>query len=171
MKSKLIKKNPLWSWSVICLFLGSLAALAQSPGNPAESPAAMNAQPSLHLSDFHVHDPWILAHAPTKTYYLYTSNVRHVTGVDRPGTMVYRSQDLLNWEGPSVVFTLPDGTWADANHAAWAPEVHEYKNRFYLFTTLHNPEKVIAQPPEVWRINHMRGTVIAVSDSPEGPFT
>jgi beta-xylosidase len=83
--------------------------------------------------------------------------------------MVYHSKDLKNWEGPFVAFTLPEGTWA-ANMPAWAPEVHEYKGRFYLFTTLHNPEKVIAEPPAVWRKTHMRGTVIAVSDSPEGPF-
>ena len=66
---------------------------------------------------------------------------------------------------------VPEGTWASANQAAWAPEVHEYKGRFYLFTTLHNPGKIIATPPEVWRTNHMRGTVIASSESPEGPFT
>lgn len=31
--------------------------------------------------------------------------------------------------------------------------------------------KVITEGPKVWRTNHMRSTIIAVSDSPDGPFT
>ena len=34
-----------------------------------------------------------------------------------------------------------------------------------------NPARVIAAPPAVWRENIMRGTAIAVADSPAGPFT
>jgi beta-xylosidase len=84
---------------------------------------------------------------------------------------VYKSTDLRNWEAPSVVFTLPEGTWADPREAAWAPEVHAYRGKFYLFVTLHNSGKIIAAQPAVRRTNTMRGTTIAVSDSPEGPFT
>lgn len=124
----------------------------------------------LLLPDMPVHDPWIVADSATKTYYLYTSNDQRSTSVDRPGTMAYRSRDLKHWEGPLVVFRLPEGTWA-ANEAAWAPEVHAWRGRYYLFTTLHNPGKVLAEPPAVWHTNHMRGTVTAVSESPEGPFT
>jgi|SRR5579862_5219334 len=155
-----------------CVALNVFCVSAQPASGAGDSAPSTNAvHQNLHLPEIRLHDPWILAHAPSKTYYLYTSNNRRATGVDRPGTMVYRSKDLLNWEGPFVVFTLPEGTWASANQAAWAPEVHEYKGRFYLFTTLHNPGKIIATPPEVWRTNHMRGTVIASSESPEGPFT
>ena len=160
---------------IIFFTLNLLNATAQTSAALAEPATATNsASPilrhNLHLPEIRLHDPWILAHAPSKTYYLYTSNNGRVTGVNRPGTMAYRSKDLLNWEGPLVVFALPEGTWAD-NQSAWAPEVHEYQGKFYLLTTLHNPEKIIATPPEVWRTNHMRGTVIARSDSPEGPFT
>lgn len=157
----------------VCLVLSQQTLTAQSSAAPATPSANTSVAPmrqDLHLSEMPVHDPWILAYAPTKTYYLYTSNNARITGVSRPGTMVYRSKDLLNWEGPLIAFTLPEGTWA-ANEPAWAPEVHEYKGRFYLFTTLHNSGKIIASPPEVWRTNSMRGTVIAVSQSPEGPFT
>jgi len=84
--------------------------------------------------------------------------------------MTYKSKDLLNWDGPYIVFLVPDGVWANPMHGTWAPEVHEYKGRYYLFVTLHNNDKIIAEPPKVWRINHMRGTVIAVGDSPAGPF-
>src|SRR5215469_3204180 len=132
----------------ICIIIRCRDARAQTAGESAGSSSEMNASPGvihhgLHLPQIRVHDPWILAYAPTRTYYLYTSNFGRVTGVRRPGTMAYRSKDLLNWEGPLVVFALPDGTWA-ANQPAWAPEVHEYKNQFYLFTTLHNTNKIIA---------------------------
>jgi len=138
----------------------------------AQSAAAtpVPVQHGLVLPDMPVHDPWIVADAATKTYYLYTSNDERATGVNRPGTMAYRSHDLKHWEGPLVVFRLPEDTWA-ANEAAWAPEVHAWRGRYYLFTTLHNQSKVMAAPPAVWHTNSMRGTVTAVSDSPEGPFT
>src|SRR5207248_10787074 len=122
----------------------------------------------LRLPAMPLHDPWILAHAPTRTYYLYTSNVRRMTGQARAGTMVYKSADLSDWSGPYVVFTVPDGSWADPKMPAWAPEMHEYRGKFYLFTTLHNPATVIAEPPAAWRTTTMRGTAIAVADGPEG---
>src|SRR6185437_11946150 len=160
-------KNSLFAPVSIFLalsFFNVVSASGQTNG------PSLTVRQNLHLPEIRLHDPWILAYAPTKTYYLYTSNSGRVTGVNRPGTMVYRSKDLRNWEGPMVVFALPEGTWAGPQ-PAWAPEVHEYKGRFYLFTTLHNPERIIGTPPEVWRTNYMRGTVIASAASPEGPFT
>jgi beta-xylosidase len=88
----------------------------------------------------------------------------------RSGTVAYRSKDLKSWEGPFAVFAVPDGVWANPRHGAWAPEVHAYKGKYYLFTTLHNRDAIFAQPPEVWKVQHLRGTVIARSDSPLGPF-
>jgi len=145
------------------------AATEQGTQQDGEISTANAPRQHIRLADFPVRDPWIMAHRPSKTYYLYASNNGRQTGVNRPGTIVYKSRDLLVWEGPFIVFVLPEGTWA-GDQPAWAPEVHEYKVKFYLCTTLHNQAKVIAQPPEVWRTNFMRGTVIAASTSPEGPF-
>ena len=164
------KATKTFQVSLCCLLVYLALDHQEAAAQRANNSPVGTVRKNLRLPDFYVHDPWILAHAPTKTYYLYTSNNVRATGISRPGTIAYRSKDLLNWEGPLVVFTLPEGTWA-ANQPAWAPEVHEYKGRFYLFTTLHNPEKVIASPPAVWRTTHMRGTAIAASQSPEGPFT
>lgn len=124
----------------------------------------------LKLTDMPLHDPFILAYKPTHTYYLYTTNVPAMTGDRQSGTMVYKSRDLLHWDKPKVVFIVPKDSWADPDESPWAPEVHAWKGKFYLFTTLHNKNKIIAKPPKVWRTNIMRSTVIAVSDSPEGPF-
>ena len=65
------------------------------------------------LPEMPLHDPFILAYAPTKTYYLYTSNVPSLTQVKRVGTMVYASKDLKHWAAPKVVFTVPEGFWAE----------------------------------------------------------
>jgi len=158
------------------LFLGAttLAATFVPLHVPAQSsePSGEPAQvrQGLHLSELPVHDPFVVAHEPTGTYWLYTSASPRETGERRFGVMAYTSRDLVEWEGPHVVFEIPDGTWANPMHGAWAPEVHEYEGRFHLFVTLHNNDSIFAEPPEVWRPNHLRGSVVAVADAPGGPF-
>jgi beta-xylosidase len=122
----------------------------------------------MQLPQMPLHDPFILAYAPTKTYYLYTSNVPSLTQQKRVGTMVYTSKDLKHWTHPKVVFTVPENFWAE--QGGWAPEVHQYKGRFYLLTTLHNDKKPLPQPLPVGHDTYMRGTIIAVADSPDGPL-
>ena len=129
---------------------------------------AESGQPALRLQEMPLHDPWIIAHGESHTYYLYTKNEPKMTGEKGIGTMVYKSKDLLNWEAPKVVFLVPPSAFA--RQGAWAPEVHEYKGRYYLFTTLHNEKTTLAQPPAVPFPTHVRGTIVAVSDSPDGPF-
>ncbi len=82
---------------------------------------------TMLLPQMPLHDPFILAYAPTKTYYLYTSNVPSLTQVKRVGTMAYTSKDLKHWAAPKVVFTVPEGFWAE--QGGWAPEVHEYRGK------------------------------------------
>jgi beta-xylosidase len=156
-----------------CVCLLSTIRAFQTSAQPASQPATTQpivVRHGLHLPDFPVHDPWILADASTKTYYLYTSASPRATHSNRFGAMAYKSKDLATWDGPYVVFQIPDGIWANPMHGAWAPEVHFYKGKYYLFITLHNNDKIFAQPPEVYQINHARGTTIAVADSPDGPF-
>jgi beta-xylosidase len=150
------------------LLLATLPVLsaAPAPASPPSAEAAPAAAP-MRLPGMPLHDPFILPHAPSRTYYLYTSN-RPISGVEGVGTIVYKSKDLLNWEKPKVVFLVPETSFA--RQGGWAPEVHEYQGRYYLFTTLHNDDKPLAKPPEVPFATHVRGTIVAVSDSPDGPF-
>lgn len=148
----------------------------------AETPASDAADPAfpLRLPNMPLHDPWILAHDESKTYYLYTGGRTNDHGTNRSGTVTYQSKNLRDWQGPKVVFAIPDGMWASPGQGAWAPEVHHYNGRYYLFVTLHNSDRIIDRPDEstrtgdrpanVWVTTHMRGTIIAGSDSPEGPF-
>lgn len=131
--------------------------------------AAMGAS-GLALGDFRAHDPFILADAASGTYYLYTSVTSGALPRGQAGVVAYTSKDLKTWDGPQVVFTVPADGWANPAHGAWAPEVHCYNGRYYLFVTLHNRDKIIAEPPQSWKVTHMRGTQIFVSDTPTGPF-
>ena len=119
--------------------------------------------PSMHL-----HDPFIVADKGTRTYYLYTSNVPAMSGECGVGIMAYTSRDLKHWTQPKVVFRMPKDGWADGG--AWAPEVHEWKGKYYLFTTLHNERKALEEnTPSGWKA-YRRGTILAVADKLEGPF-
>lgn len=130
------------------------------------------ANPRVHLSlsSIPAHDPFIVADQATSTYYLYTGGGPRLHGMDRYGVLLYKSTDLTSWKGPYVVYTIPDGIWADPQHGAWAPEVHAYKGRYYLFVTLHNNDKRLEGEGHGGYQLQWRGTVIAVSDSLEGPF-
>src|ERR1035441_6031981 len=156
----------------ICL-LAFAGALFAQPGAP---PAARK---GIKLGDLSIHDPFILAHKPSQTYFLYNSAGGNLTGGRGSGVLAYKSKDLDTWEGPYLVFTIPQGIWANPADGAWAPEVHEYKGKFYLFVTLHNNAALILNqpPPELrpiyQRVNaahHLRATQICVADSPDGPF-
>lgn len=154
-------------WLAVAPLLAALAC-STAPAETAVSqqPAAVTAP--LTLPNMPLHDPWIVADKASRTYYLYTRNEPRMTGDRRVGTMVYTSRNLRHWTQPRLVFALPKGIWADAG--AWAPNVHRYRGRYYLFTTLHN-EKLLLPPGATRRQNHRRGTVIAAADRPEGPFS
>jgi len=117
------------------------------------------------LNEIHIRDPYILAESSTQTYYMYAS-ISNNTDSNNLGVEVYKSKDLKYWEGPVSVFNVSSGFWG--NKLVWAPEVHTYKGKFYLFVTFTSDKKMkqIEGRPEI--VN--RGTQILVSNSPEGPF-
>ncbi|GAA2982896.1 hypothetical protein JOD63_002441 [Microbacterium terrae] len=148
-----------------------------------EAPAPQGAPRTLDAIP--VHDPFILARRDDETYYLYTAFDGDRGPVPGHGVLAYTSTDLRDWSGPTVVFEVPEGTWADAAQSPWAPEVHEHGGRFYLFTTLHNGATALPWPADggqqfllgsggvvdEGRRPSARGSVTAVADSPLGPFT
>lgn len=135
-----------------------------------EASDVANPREDLKLCDIPAHDPFVLTDSRQGVYYLYTSAVPQLTGMAGWGVLTYKSRDLSRWEGPYVVFTVPDDGWAHPQHGAWAPEVHAYRGRYYLFITLHNRDKALPESNAIPMPKHWRGTVIAVGDSPEGPF-
>lgn len=120
------------------------------------------------LSDLNIRDPCIVADKKTKTYYLYASKSQRLdSGKTIGGVCVYTSKDLTTWEGPTQVFTVPENNWATGN--VWAPEVHIYKGKFYLFATINTDVRWKGDKPD-WAAYTYRGTQIFWSKSPFGPF-
>lgn len=106
----------------------------------------------MKFCDINIRDPFVLV--DNGKYYLY--GTRGETAWTRAyGLDVYVSDDLENWSEPIECFTVPENFWA--NKEVWAPEVHKYNGKFYMFVTF-NAE------------NKCRGTQILRSDKPEGPF-
>lgn len=106
----------------------------------------------ISLRDIHLRDPFIIPVPEEKRYYLFGTGW---TLPDGPGFMVYKSKDLDNWTGPFTAFKNYEGFWADREY--WAPEVHEYKGKYYMFASF-NAEGI------------SRGTQILVSKHPAGPY-
>ncbi len=110
----------------------------------------------MKATEINIRDPFILTY--DGKYYMYGTRAQNTWGkVDyrRIGFDVYVSEDLENWSEPRAIFEYYDGFWGDRQY--WAPEVHYYKGKFYLFATF-NAEDV------------HRGTAILVCDTPDGRF-
>ncbi len=111
----------------------------------------------LHAEDIQIRDPFILRCDEEGAYYLYgtVGGKRLEDGRTVPHFMTYRTRDLVEFEEPIEVFDAPEGFWADRDF--WAPEVHRYHGKYYMFASFKAPDKC-------------RGTQILVCDTPAGRF-
>lgn len=157
------------------LNLDGMAGLSPKPttrdGNngsrSGETLALSDADAPLQLPSMPLHDPWIVADIKTKTYFLFTRNDARVSGENSLGVMAYRSKDLKNWSKPAVVFKLPVDNWA--NDGAWAPEVHLWNGKWYMFVTFHNEALPLEGAGR--RPLYRRSTILAAADRLAGPFS
>ncbi len=110
----------------------------------------------MKFSDINIRDPFVLVH--DGKYYLYGTRAEN-TWEDKPletlGFDVYESEDFENWSEPKQIFGYVDGFWGKTQY--WAPEVHYYNGKFYLFATFAGSD-------------YHRGTAIMVCDTPNGTF-
>lgn len=102
----------------------------------------------MKLNEINIRDPFILLYEDT--YYLYGSRTGEQLGFD-----VYKSNDLIQWSEPKTVFEYEAGFWGDKDF--WAPEVHLYKGKFYMFASFKGTKC-------------RRGTAVLVCDRPDGIF-
>ena len=114
------------------------------------------------LADVRMRDACVLPDPTNQTYYIVASA--------RGGVRAYTSKDLKTWEGPHMIFQTPANFWPGADiRSIWAPELHRYRDKYYLFLTFDTTTKF----PEQWR-NWLprvkRGSQVLVADSPLGPF-
>ena len=164
MNNRWIRYTSAWTLCVLLFVLLSCPLFAQEESK------------LLRTEDIRIRDPYIYADTTMQQYYLYAqtdnrrwrqANVASVKGVE-----VYVSSDLKNWALPRPVLELSDTAWA--RQKVWAPEMHAYRGKFYLFVTLTGsdtlPPSTDFGPPPDWPKLRERGTQIFVSDSPLGPF-
>lgn len=123
---------------------------------------------TVDIEDLYVRDPYIVVDRSTETYVLYKAGqVTNETGEEATGVVAYRSKDLKRWEGPYTVYATPEDNWVTG--VVWAPEVHYYSGKYYLFATL-NSEIEWKKQRKDWPKYTFRGTQIFHADSPMGPF-
>jgi len=106
----------------------------------------------MKFSDINIRDPFVLPYE--SKYYLYGTR-GETAWTSAAGLDVYVSDDLENWSEAHECFSVTEDFWADKE--VWAPEVHKYKDKFYMFVSFRSDKRC-------------RGTQILKSESPMGPF-
>ena len=110
----------------------------------------------LKRQDVYIRDPFIVPVKEKRVYYMFGTTDKNCWGDEKAtGFDYYVTSDLENFDGPYPAFRPPQGFWADRNF--WAPEVHFYNGKYYMFATFCSPEG-------------KRGTQVLVSSSIEGPY-
>lgn len=137
---------------LIILFLIGIAVQFRTSAQPLMRPPA-----NIKLQDIRIRDICVYPDSVTKTYYL--------VGPGWKGVKYYTSKDLLNWYGPQTLYNTPQDAWGDIPvNGIWAPELHEYKGKYYLFLTFDSSYKLQEQWPN-WLPRVRRGSQVLVSDS------
>jgi arabinan endo-1,5-alpha-L-arabinosidase len=128
----------------------------------AKAQPQMPAPANLKLADLHWRDMCIYPDPVAKTYYM--------VGPGRRGVRCYISKDLLNWYGPQVIYDAPADVWGDIPIVSiWAPELHAYKGKYYLFLTF-DTKNMFQEQWRGWYPRVTRGSQVLAGDSPTGPF-
>ena len=120
------------------------------------------------LEDIFIRDPYILPVEKDNIYYMYaTSTTIGADGEKIGGVKVYKSKDLQHWSDPVQVCVIPESNWSRG--VVWAPEVHLFQGKYYLFATINSGVEWKAEKKD-WPKYTWRATQIFCADSPEGPF-
>src|SRR5687767_9836981 len=121
--------------------------------------AAVAATPK---SEIRIRDPFVLPDRATQTYYIYGTTTAGIFdgGIERKAVMVFKTKDLNQWDDPVPVWEVPADHWG--RETVWAPEVHAYRGRYYLFVTITSKETLPTPPGRPQNVR--RGTEILVAD-------
>lgn len=109
----------------------------------------------MKLADIQIRDPYVLPVRETGEYWLFGTTDKNLWAGPGTGFDTYRSRDLQDWEGPFPAFRPELGFWGTTNF--WAPEVHAFRGRYYMFATFKATERY-------------RGTQVLAASAPQGPY-
>lgn len=116
------------------------------------------------LSEFYMRDACVLPLPETEEYLIIAAG----RGATVRG---YKSKDLVYWEGPYTLYETPQEMWGeDVNiKGIWAPEIHSYRGKYYLFLTFDS-DALFPEQWHSWLPRVRRASQVLVSDDPLGPF-
>ncbi|MAT70070.1 MAG: glycoside hydrolase [Planctomycetaceae bacterium] len=148
-------RHAIWLLLIVCA--------AAWPAQAQQRSAAEDAVESIPLADVRLRDVCILPDAAMQTYYM--------VGPGRNSVRIFTSRDLKTWQGPQTIFRTPEDIWGEIPVVGiWAPEMHKYRDKYYLFLTFDTRHLLDEQWPN-WRPRVRRSSQILVGDAPTGPFT
>ena len=157
------------------IFVCGIALATGLPLTPplhAQAPATTRAtirntyRTDVRLPDERMRDSSIWVDQAAGIYTLVTaSGYRGPNG--RHAVVAFTSNDLTAWQGPRVIFEVPADFWAQ--NGIWAPELHAYRGKFYLFLTF-NTDDLLPEQWRDWLPRVKRASQVLVGDSPFGPF-
>jgi len=110
----------------------------------------------LNRNEVYIRDPFVVPDYDQGKYYLFGTTDKNCWGDEKAtGFDYYISTDLEKFTGPYPAFRPPEGFWADRNF--WAPEVHYYQGKYYMFATFITDGR-------------KRGTQILTAEEITGPY-
>ena len=115
----------------------------------------MNKVRTTHFNDLSMSDPFIIPDPETKTYYLTST-----------GGRLYKSKDLVWWEGPYNIINTED-SWLKGMPAA--AEIHKIGDWYYYAGTWNDHSDLIQQVPRRYNVPHNQ-TILLRSKNIEGPY-
>lgn len=113
---------------------------------------------TIPLDSMSLSDPYILADEATRMYYMTGS-----------GGMMWKSPDLKMWEGPYACLEIDTTSWMGSRPMVWASEFHQYKGKYYCFTTFTNSKIIVDSVPDRYNVQR-RASHILRADKAEGPY-
>ena len=119
----------------------------------------------LKNSEIHLRDPFVVPVTEEKRYYLYGTRGPECWTTSATGLDYFTSNDLQNWEGPFLAFRPSSDFWSDRNF--WAPEVHFYRGRYYMFVTFKAED--IHRGTQILAADGLIGPFLPISDGPVTP--
>ena len=108
---------------------------------------------NMKVQDINIRDPYVFVEDGVA--YMIGTTHYSAWGGSVDGFCGYKSRDLVNFEGPFVLFEANDSFWG--NKDFWAPELHKYNGKYYLFATFKSNDK-------------RRASQVLVCDEPFGRY-
>ncbi|MBQ6045080.1 MAG: family 43 glycosylhydrolase [Bacteroidales bacterium] len=112
---------------------------------------------TVHFNDLSMSDPYIYPDPVSRTYYLTST-----------GGRLYKSKDLVMWEGPYEIMDLT-GTPYEGSRSCAAAEIHKIGD-YYYFAGTYGSRELVDVVPRRRNVQHTQ-TYLLRADNPEGPYT